>query len=181
MFAEEAQFVAHQAVDAERAGYGDQDARVAAGVVAADSELRIPAKWQVDAKPGNDEEDDYGGGAEDDACPGVSDETSERCGGVDAGKEWKRIVVPYGYPEGKHEAEGVQRGEMAALIGCLAFTQSSYRPFLGGCTARCWGRAGCVAALEEYIARPVLSSLCFTVDDCSRLEPGRLPCDGEDF
>lgn len=68
----------------------------------------IPEKREVNAKTGNHEKDDDGGSSEDDTLPSVSDEPSERGGGIYPRKDRQYLIMANSYPKGQHKAQSVQ-------------------------------------------------------------------------
>lgn len=115
-----------ETIDAEGARDGNQNAGVAAEIVAPHGERFVSAKRQVNAEAGNYEEHNNSRRAEHNALPGVSDEPAEGCGHVYTGEDRKDFVMAHGDPEGENEAQSVQDGIVTILSCGIVLYQATH-------------------------------------------------------
>ena len=115
-----------ESIDAEGAGDWNQNAGVAAEVVAPHCERFVSTKRQVNAEARNYEEHNDSRRSEYNALPGVSEESSKRSGGVYTGKDWKDFVVANGDPEGQNKAQSVQDGIVTILSSRVVLYQATH-------------------------------------------------------
>ena len=70
----------------------------------------------MNAKAGNDKENDDGRSTKDDGAPAVGQEAADGSGGVDSPEEGEHAVVADGNPKGEDEAESIENGITGKLV-----------------------------------------------------------------
>jgi hypothetical protein len=99
VLAPKSKFLPKQAVDTKSRGNRNEYASVPPEIIPADSEFLVPDERCVNAKAGDDEENDDGRRCEDERAPSVGKEIANPSGFVYASEEGKRLVMADGNPQ----------------------------------------------------------------------------------